>query len=270
MTARRRTLREYLTIAVMLGLIVTAAGIALLAWGAAKGGSRGVVPATLGAALMTIGVLSVINDAFFKDALARDIVAVQGIRESIARAGLQMIVPTDRLDLGEILERAQRIVVRPWDAPEWSDRQFTHLLRVARERAIEVDVHLPAPDTPFLDILAHRQRMPDQELRRRLNELVNDLAVAWDQTVGVATASRLRVFQYVGVPSTGLLMTDKHVVLETGPSLRYALADHATWTLVYKRDASPICDWVATQLQIDGTDLDQPVQVNERPVIPSP
>lgn len=246
------------------------AGIGSLAWGAGDGGSVGVVLASVGSALITVGILSVINDAFFKDALARDIMAAQRIQESIARAGLQAVESTDRLLLEGLLGKAQRIVVRPRDPADWADRQYASLLLLARDRAVEIDVHLPVPDAPYLDVMAERQRVPEQELNRRLGDLVNELAAAWDQSVGIAKASRLRIFQYTGVPSTGLLMTDEHLLIDVGPSLRYAPANHASWTMIFKRDRSRLCEWAAMQLEVDASDPDHPVQVNERPLPPSP
>lgn len=269
MTVRKRTLEQYLTTAVVLGLIVTAAGIGSLAWGAGKGGSAGVVLTSVGSALITIGILSVINDAFFKDALARDIMAAQRIQESITRAGLQAIESTDRLLLETLLEKAQRIVVRPRDPSDWADRQYASLLRAVRDHRVELDVHLPVPDTPYLDVMSERQRIPEHELKRRLDDLVNEIATAWDESVDRSKGSRLRIFQYTGVPSTGLLMTDELVLLDVGPSLRYAPADHASWTMVFKRDGSRLCEWAAMQLRVDAGGRDQPVQVNERPLPPS-
>lgn len=222
--------------------------VAFIAVGAAIGEVVGTILAAIGSTLGTTALVSFLYDPFLKEILAKEIFDRVGLRDSIVRAGLEEITRGDSLNLSSVIASARHIHVMPLDPFAWTRESFAAVLGAAKSTETEVIIVLPSPAAgPPRTILAYQLCIGENELERRLKELPEEMAQAWDQAE-VAERSTLRVLTQQSLVTAGLLVGGTSAVIETGPSLQQSATDRTSLVQRFRPD-SPFGQWASAQLQ---------------------
>jgi hypothetical protein len=204
-------------------------------------------------------------DPFLKEILAQEILSRVGLRDSIARAGLEDIAAGAAFDVRPGIEGARSVRVMPLDPFAWARETFPVLVGAAGATKMEVVVILPSPDPePARKLLADQLHIVESDLERRLKQLPEDLARAWDRAQ-IDSGSSLTVMTHQMLVATGLLVSDRMALIETGPSLGQSPTDNTTLVQRFRRDAA-YGKWAAAQLQ-EAIDSATPATV--RPITPA-
>jgi hypothetical protein len=260
---KTRVLGRYVerSIALGLGLLIPATGLLVAA--AFAEGTAGVILSNLGSAVGTVAILSLLYDPFLRDILAAEIFEKLQLRDSVIRAGLVDIGEAHDFSASDAFRVSPSADILPLDPIDWAQREYTAILRAARDHAIAVRVFLPSPDPgPALIVLADRLGIGDEEMTRQLRLLPDELVAAWDRSA-CHRDSTLTVLQFEGIPAVGLLVHAGAVVYDIGPSLGFDPTEHRSTRLAHVA-GSPAAEWAAGQLRFSGRA--DPVVAGLRPV----
>ncbi len=201
------------------GLLLAVLAVSMLTVSVAIGDGVGLAIATVAGPLLTIAIVNFVFDPLAKSAVFDDLQGLLTVDRQLRDAGVRGLVPSDSTRTADLLEGARTVIVLPWHPLQWVDRDFDPLCRRARDEAIEVRVLVPAYDGPGLESVADRTGVSRSVLEGRLKTLADELCAAWDQ-VGVAGDSTLKVLQYSGTASVGLMSTSRAVAVDVGPAVR--------------------------------------------------
>jgi hypothetical protein len=229
---------RYLERSLTVAAFITTLGIALVAVGTIVGEIVGTVLAAIGSILITVALLSVVYDAFLKDVLLGEVYAVMGIQENVQGVDLQEITLKDQIMLPEFLEDATEIKAIPLDPESWVHTDWRHLVEQASRRTVAVSVYIPNHDSPHVDVLAARLRTDRDQLSSQIAELPDRLAESWDENGESLDGSNLDVYLYSTVPTVGLLVTDKNILLEVPPAFSHSIGDRRTVAILFGRDGT--------------------------------
>jgi hypothetical protein len=231
--------------AIAAGLLCLA--ILLMVAGVAVEGAIGTIIAALGSTAATTALVSFLYDPFLKEVLAQEIFSRVGLRDSIARAGLEDVATGPHLDLRPGIESSRNVRAMPLDPFAWARETFPAIVTAAHEK-MNVVIALPSPDPgPARELLAERLQLGESEIERRLKQLPEELARAWDRGP-INSGSTFAVVTHGQLVATGLLISDRMVVIETGPSLGQSITDNTTLVQRFRRDAV-YGEWAAAQMQ---------------------
>lgn len=131
-------------------------------------------------------------------------------------------------------------------------------LELARARSIEIDVYIPKDQGPWIPSLALRLNETDTDTTKRLQDLLLKIGETWEEakraTPPLETGCCLRVWQYGGLPTVGLVLCDGRSAISMGsligaPSVRPIFFDIGEGTDKF------FADWLENQLNL--TDLGQ-------------
>lgn len=237
----------------MVGVVLAAIGIILIAGGIEVDEVLGTLLASVGSIFVTVGLLSVVYEAYLKDLLIREIYGALEIKQSLQAIDLRKLVQRDQVNVDAILFDAGQISVLPLDPMSWLLQDWPRVAAAARKAPVVVTIYLPSHDSPHIDVLAQRMGIEVADLGGQIAQLPDQLAESWDQKAAGRSGSSLQVILYGTVPAIGLLRTRRTTVLELPPSLGYATADRSTLALVVGHDGwSPLVkDFVNEQFEED-------------------
>jgi hypothetical protein len=238
---------------IVVGLALAAVGILLIAGGIEVEEVLGTLLASVGSIFVTVGLLSVVYEAYLKDLLIREIYGALEIKQSLQAIDLRELVQRDQVDVDAILVDADQISVLPLDPMSWLLQDWPRVAAVARKASVVVTIYLPTHDSPHIEVLAQRMGIDAVDLGGQIVRLPDQLAESWDQKSAGRSGSSLQVILYGTVPAVGLLRTGRATVLELPPSLGYATADRSALALVVGHDgwSSLVKDFVNDQFEED-------------------
>jgi hypothetical protein len=128
---------------------------------------------------------------------------------------------------------------------------------------------LPAADMPYLEVLSERLGQPVGQVAQALNDAATGkLGDTWDAEP-VHQGATLKIYRYAGLPTTGLLETDRVIAVEAGPLIRYRQLERAGFVFVANRSKTPMARWIQSQLDREHNDTNLS-QIDERPQPPPP
>lgn len=262
MRPSKRVLDFYVAHSISIGLGVAVVGVLLLVWAGFEEGTASVILATVGGAVLTIGMLSVINDAFLKDIFVRDIFAALELQTSVRDAGLRWIKRSSTVTPADWLDEATSVRVLPLNAVDFRRTDLRPIAEAAAGRPVSLAVFVPDPQPPHLEALAFSLGEDSVRLATDLKAVDGDLVRAW-ATVPPSAGSSLHVYRYEGQPSCGLTATDTLLLVEVMPAIRYPLTGRDSWTLAFALDSGP------ARLLLSAIDPGQASRINEWPKPPS-
>jgi hypothetical protein len=240
--------------AVWAGVLITLAGIALVVAFSDSTDTFDVVLTNLGLATMTVGLAGIVYDILLRKVLIDEVLEATGMGENLRSYGLMRIDRTADFSLEETLSDANTITIVPLDPVRWIDHDFETVLRVAKQRALEVKLIVPANDPRYMDVLADRLDRPVADVKQTLDEIAaGKLGNSWTR-FDADLKSSLEVFRYEGVPATGLVLTDRIVATQTGPLIRYREHDRQDFFVVANSGHSPGVAWVEEQIEQERRD----------------
>lgn len=233
------------TVAAILGVF----GFAALAVGIGVGEVVGTVIASFGTILITVGLLSVLYDAYLKDVLLEEVFDAMSIEQNIHSIDLKEVVRKDAADLSKLLMGAAEVRVLPLDPVSWAHQEWHRVLENAVGSAVQVEIFLPNHDSPHVDVLAQRFGLEKEELAHQIGRLPAELSKSWDQKKANRAGSSLAIYLYGSVPAIGILWTSHGTMLEIPPALGYGPADRTALAMLLGSGArSPlVADFIAEQ-----------------------
>lgn len=230
----------------LIAALLLLVALLLMVGGVALGGPIGTVLAAIGSTMATTALVSFLYDPFLKEILAQEIFTRVGLRDNIVRTGLEDLA-NSALEIGPGIQGSRSLEVMPLDPFSWARESFPAVVSAAKDRAMEVVIVLPSPDPgPSGTILASRLRLGEQDVEHRLRDLPEELASAWDRAQ-IGPESTLKVVTHEHSVATGLLVCDRMVVIETGPSLYESSTDDTRLVQQFRRDA-PLGQWADRQI----------------------
>lgn len=150
----KRVLGFYIAHSISIGFVVAGVGMCFLVAAGLSSSTASVVLATLGGAVLTVALLSIINDAFLKDAFVRDIFSALGLQEGVRDAGLRWIKRTSTVVPADWLDGAASLRVLPLNAVEFRRTDLLPIAEAAAQRSVSLTVFVPDPQPPHLGALA--------------------------------------------------------------------------------------------------------------------
>lgn len=244
---------RYVERSITVAAVLAGFGVAALAVGVVVGDVWGTVIASLGSALITVGLLSVLYDAYLKDVLLREIYGALKIEQNVHSIDLKEVVRKDRVDLSSLLSGADEIQVLPLDPGSWSHQEWHRIVEHASQGVITVKVYLPNHDSPHVDVLAQRLGVAAEELSNQIARMPTELALSWDQKKASSLGSTLEINLYGAVPAVGMLATQRGMMIEIPPALGYAATDRTALAVMLGSDgwSSLVTDFISEQFEED-------------------
>lgn len=240
--------------AIWISAVTALLGVLLIVWASDKDGSMGIVLANIGTAVMTVGLVGVLYDLLMKRLLAAEILNVVGVRESVSAFGLKRIAKHHEISLERLLEDATEATFLPIDPLQWMERDFAVLRRCARQRPLVATLLIPANDSPYVQVLAERLGKTETQVQTMLDQAASgNLGDTWEREP-VHTDAQFSVKRFSGLPTTGLVLTDQIIAIETGPLIKFRHLDREDFMIVADRSESPLTQWVQAQLKREEED----------------
>jgi hypothetical protein len=238
---------------ITVGVVLAAIGFGLIAAGIEVEEVVGTLLASVGSIFVTVGLLSVVYEAYLKDLLIREIYGALEIKQSLQAVDLRELVQRDQADVAAVLVDADQISALPLDPMSWLLQDWPRVTAAARKASLVVTIYLPSHDSPHIEVLAQRMGIDAADLGGQIAQMPDQLAESWDQKSAGQLGSSLQVILYGTVPAIGLLRTGRLTMLELPPSLGYATADRSALALVVGHEgwSSLISDFVDDQLEED-------------------
>lgn len=213
---------------------------------------------------MTIGLVGVLYDLLLRRLLVSEVLDAVGVHESARSFGLKQISDRADLDLGALLEGANELTACPLDPLRWVDQDFEEIRRQARDHPLKVTLLIPAKDDPYVMLLAERLGKPVGQVEQMIDDAVTGkLGDAWDAEP-VHKDAKLEIYRFAGVPTTGLIMTDRIIAIEAGPLIRYRHLERQGFIVVAERSKTPMERWITAQIDREQTD-ENISQIDARP-----
>ncbi len=189
--------------------------------------------------LGSVGLLSVIYEAFVKRSFVQDILRHFGVADRVQASGL-VDVTHDRLSFpwAEYLAEAKWVDVVPIWLPEWlNSPEWSFLQSAACRRSLEIRLYSADSE------LVHGQLCDSAEVIKAATSAGTSWRSWGAQLNG---ESSLRVSTYRGFrASMGIIRTDRHVILQVGSMLR-TLPDASTAVFCFANDPrGEFAKWVA-------------------------
>lgn len=213
---------HYLVRSVVIGLVMVAPAILLLWWAesaragaAAKGSSDVVFPSILAeasTALLSIGLLGILYDAFLKRALMRDIQESLQINSALLGSGLTLVtLDSEELRFRDHFRDSKEIHVFPANPLIWH-REMNWLITLAREKTVTVHLYLPEATKYSAWLEASDPNWAHEDAAYCEREF-SEAASRWGKVNFTATGSRLERKSYEGYPRSGFIVSDEAAVV---------------------------------------------------------
>ncbi|MDQ1748432.1 MAG: hypothetical protein QOD07_2695 [Frankiaceae bacterium] len=206
----RKPLREYWTRAVALGLSLLVVAVVLFVVAShQKSTTAQSVWSAAGSGVGTVGLFSILYDAFLKNSLLKDLFRFLGVSERMQAAGFQDIsLFHTKFDWQAMFDRASWVRVLPLQPNAWMRHEWPSLLAACERRSIHVRLYV-----------AESLRTGDDGTDEPGERLAVQAGAEWERhQPALHKESQLEVLTYrSGEPHVGYLMTDQDVVL-TVPS----------------------------------------------------
>jgi hypothetical protein len=214
------------------------------------GGGWGVFITAVGGSLMPAALVNAWLDPLLREDAAHDMKALLDVREDLVATGFLAARRSPAFEVGTFVGRTNQLDVLPLNTRDWMNRDYAKILTLCTASAVNVRVFLSAPDEPWCTLLAHRENLEAGAIRDQLMRLPDQLLRAWD-AAHPHVGSRIEIFFYDGVPSTGITLCDGGVAVELGPAIRDEEVKVPGHVLSFATD-SDMDTWARRQLPSDS------------------
>jgi hypothetical protein len=219
-------------------------------------------------AILTIGVIGLINDAylhrsFTEEALAyaaaylrqhfaEDLFTSLGLARDFLETGVQRIDVGTHPDWDALFENASRIQCLIIEPTAWMADQWPALITAARSLDVAISIYVPHPAHPELDVIAQRYDLSLGALRENVADLRRRVEQEWDAAKlsagGIRANAELRVKFYRGVPGLAATLADRRGVLFIHQSLGATQGEQALVVTLDADSDTALVVWVREQL----------------------
>ncbi|TDD20771.1 hypothetical protein E1218_21970 [Kribbella turkmenica] len=168
-------------------------------------------------AIISIGLISILYEAFLRRTYGRDLRRYLRLKSSMVASGIQDVVPAEQVEWQNVLSDAAdvRIILR--DPGAWLPANQPWLLASARKRELRLTIAVPDEAGPNFDLVAESCGQKPDELRSNIQAAVSHLTRRWNSEVkDLKKGTNFRVVTYRSLPTYDLVVADEVVVVSIG------------------------------------------------------
>ena len=250
------------------GIVLVFLSLGAVAGGALIGTSWGAALGAVGGATLSVATVSFIWEPRRQRDFANEILAKVGVGQSLREAGLiEVLNPEKPLQLADRLQQSRSIRVLPENLGGFlhSD-ELRDLLNHSSDFGVELSIFVPVPQPPYTDVA--EERFDETGIPAQLQTMAKDLADAWEESTR-HTDSTLTIYEYPGVPTFGLVVSESIACIDLGPAVRYPKVERGRWRIVADRHL-PLAGWAAKELSEESLGHLNEADKLPRPAPPEP
>lgn len=183
-------------------------------------------------AVLSIGLISLIYEAFLRQTYGEDLARYLRLRASMVASGLRDVLPDGRFDWGTVLKDVSEVRAILRNPVAWLPAHQDELFEAARKRAVQLTIAVPDRDGPLIEEVAKGCGLSKEQLQNAIDTAVKMFTLAWDtKKANVSAGTTFRIVPYTSIPSYEVVIGGEDVVLLLGgpdstvaPSERLAIA----------------------------------------------
>jgi len=233
----------------------------------------------LATAVLTIGVIGLINDAYLRRAFTEEALAhvsrylrehfadelfrSLGLARDFVETGVEKLVVADGPDWPALLANAARVQCLVIEPAAWMAEQWPTIKNIAVAHAVSVSIYAPDPAHPEFEEIARRYDLGLTALTANVGELRRRIEQEWEAARVAPGAQRLdanseiRLKFYRGVPSFSATLADRKGAITFHQSLGNR-QDQDTLVMILDADSeTAVIGWCREQLDTLDRLLDQ-------------
>lgn len=201
--------------------------------------------------LLGIGVIALLYDVWIRSSYTSELIDVMKLAAGLVDAGITQVCPESKIDWAAIYQPASRIRIAMADAATLAERDWTHILDASRDRAADVQVYLPDPDSTVASVYAEHLQHDLTEFKSMLGRTAASLESGWKNALQghprLHPKSKLRIHlieEYLGV---SYVFVDEGAVVLLPQLLR---REHGQGRLAIRFESTSIGivgSWLASQ-----------------------
>lgn len=251
-------------------IIITLLGLLsfLIPW---NHGDAHEIRVAIATAVLTIGVIGLINDAYLRrsfteealghaaiylrEHFAQELFTSLGLARDFLETGVQRVDVGTQPDWATLFENASKIQCLLIEPAAWMAGQWPAVVAAARESGVEVSIYAPDPKHTELDEISSRYDLGLVALRENVRELRRRVEQEWDAAKDAPAPNQrlhadaqVRVKFYRGVPSFSATLADHRGALVFSQAFGAQQGDQPlVINLDAETDTTPI-SWLRDQL----------------------
>jgi hypothetical protein len=201
---------------IMFALLAVLVGAGMIIAAASWSGLGETVLGGIGSVVVSLGLITIVQEVYLREALVRELLEFVGLQRRLFDAGIQEICSSPDLDWKKFLQDGETYRLLLIEPTVFVDRDWNHVLDSGRSRAISVEVYLPNPEGPSLDVVAAVEGLRNDEFKQSLERAGRSLQDSWTTAAlskpALVGGSAFALRFYDQVPALALLMCDEDIV----------------------------------------------------------
>lgn len=169
--------------------------------------------ATIGAALIPIGVALIITEVILKPVFSRELLALAHLKQRVADIGFEEFGPSQRVGWTDLFNSSSSPKFYITHPESWLHANRDNVFNVAR-RGGSIEIYLASPTDPATDKLAEAIGIDPESYRAQILECTEKLRVSWVGITGMDPKARLEVLYTKSSPVGSIFVFDRATVFE--------------------------------------------------------
>jgi hypothetical protein len=197
------------------------------------------------AALLSIGLLSLIFELFLRESFAESLRRFLRLNTALTKSGL-VEISSSVTDLNARLVAARKILVIARNPHEWVLAHYSSVLTAASQRPVETVVVFPDPDSAHFAAVAESLDYSEQELRSNFDLAMSAIRQRWGTTGRLREGSTIAV-KTAAMPLYDVSCADNFAAFSLDASVEH---NQGGEQLVFTFDGhGPPVEWLTTQFE---------------------
>lgn len=219
---------------------------------------------TVSSSLLTIGVASVIYEAFQRDKFLAEVASTVGIAESISLSGFKFLAEPSSELFSDCFKNSTTFRLAPIDPQNWTRQYMPKIFQAANERDLEIHLYLPSHESnECVALIANMHSLEIDSVKKSLESLPLQVSAAWKKSIN-RRASKLKISTYSNPISNGYISSNDNSIIEISglTANDMAIRPHL-WSCVALKSTTG--DWITAQLnsiEEDSGIVDMPTSDN--------
>lgn len=207
-----------------------------------------ILVSTLSSSLLTIGIASVIYEAFQKEKFLSEVATTVGIAENVSLSGFRFLSEPSVELLEECFESATVVQIAPLDPHNWTRQYMSKLFQAANKNDLKILIFLPSYENE--ECIARMAAIHNHENTTAKNDLERlplKISDAWKKSI-TRKSSSLTIYTYSSPINNGFLVSNKTSLIEISglSTANMAIGPHL-WSCV--TSTSTTGTWISEQLK---------------------
>lgn len=250
-TTKKRIFPGQLGTSLFVGIIISSLGV--LGWIAAfrlpeTSSTLVTLLSTVSSSLLTIGVASVIYEAFQRDKFLGEVSSTVGIAESVSVSGFKFLAEPSTDLFNEFFNNSTTLRLAPMDPQTWTRQYMSNLFLAANSRDLEIHLFLPSHESAeCVARLACAHSLEIDSVRKALEKLPLQVSGSWKRTI-TRRSSKLSISTYNRPLNNGYLNSNINSIVEiSGSAINDMAVRPHLWSCVASNSSTG--SWISNQLK---------------------